>query len=355
MEQAKNLKKMIWLTCIYTICIGSIVLAFPRNVWYSASNQQTAFVWSATNPGIWLPIDISWWQGEATESTKKTLSPPTQAIPKITPSVIQSKPQKPKNKAPIVTSKPIEQLPVAPKNGIQLSKKITCMEVQLCEKVSFSDWYDEKQKTLYYSTINETIYAINSALSANNKPTVSSMIGSISLYDGKSDRRGRGGSRTIIINTHDIVSLQEFREILTHEVAHIIDLGVLVWNSPVLDNTFAIGWKYIFTTDDPSLSFYRISRDTHTTRKANASFVDFVWGYAMSNPYEDFAESFNMYMWHQDVFVAMAQNSSMLQQKLHIIESLVGTSILWYDAKNTSQVRANNKWRPWDSTRMSLE
>jgi hypothetical protein len=48
----------------------------------------------------------------------------------------------------------------------------------------------------------------------------------------------------------------------------------------------------------------------------------------MSNPYEDFAESFNMYMRHHDVFVAMAQNSSILQQKLQFIESLVGANIL---------------------------
>lgn len=75
----------------------------------------------------------------------------------------------------------------------------------------------------------------------------------------------------------------------------------------------------------------------------------------MTNPYEDFAESFNMYIRHQDVFRTMMITSETLQKKYYIMDRLLGGVYKDSDQKNIGIVNKNPKRRPWDSTRMSLE
>lgn len=69
------------------------------------------------------------------------------------------------------------------------------------------------------------------------------------------------------MNTQKIPSLFEFREVLTHEYGHIIDLGVIKGNSSRRNSNFTEFGKIQRSIDDPSLDFYQISRDGEDIRK----------------------------------------------------------------------------------------
>ena len=115
---------------------------------------------------------------------------------------------------------------------------------------------------------------------------------------------------------------------------------------------FTISENTYFSSDDPSLSFYQLSWENSTTRLANASYLDFVWGYAMSSPYEDFAEAFTMYIWHNEVFKQRAAWSTVLQKKYNFMHNLTQGQSL---SNSTTNIQNNISWRPWDVTRISLE
>lgn len=51
--------------------------------------------------------------------------------------------------------------------------------------------------------------------------------------------------------------------------------------------------------------------------------TSFVSGYAATNQYEDFAETFAMYVFHNAVFLDRAKNSSALQQKYDFMKTSV--------------------------------
>lgn len=321
----KKYNRILALSFIYTVCFGSILLAFPKSTGYNDATFDGIRLWVAKK-STWLPVKVQWWESSSPVTTNNS----------ATNTVSKPKPIKPS------TSKPSS------------TKQLTCSDVGICDKVHFWDGYTTKQKTDYYTAILYTIDNIQKAFPAAYKK-LSESIFSISLSPTLSDRRWRWGSKTIIINTADITSIQEFREILTHELGHIIDLGSIVWKNSTMDPNFTLSNKASFSIDDPSLQFYRISWANTTTKKADASFTDFVWGYAMTTPYEDFSESFNMYLRHHDVFRAMALQSEKLQKKYNYVQSLVGGYFFQADRKTVSLVTSNNNWRPWDSTRMSLD
>jgi hypothetical protein len=76
-------------------------------------------------------------------------------------------------------------------------------------------------------------------------------------------------------------------------------------------------------SDDPSLDFYKISFENQTTLKDIASDLDFVSGYAMSDPYEDFAESYAYYILHGNEFRELAQNNESLNQKYGYLKTRI--------------------------------
>ena len=322
----KKIHRILLLSVLYAVVIGSVLLAFPKNVWYNQSPTWGMYLWTAQKDNLWLPVNIELWQWNT--ATNTTQSSSTKQVT-----------------APIVRN--------IPKPLKSNQKVTTCAQLKICDKVKFSEWYSDSKKAAYYSNIIDVIDSLQRWMS--RKTMISDSLYSLTLSNSIGDRRWWGWSKTIIINTKDISNMQEFREILTHELWHIIDLGAIVWSSKQYDKQFTLWGQSIFGIDDTSLDFYRISWTDISTRKADATYLDFVWWYAMSNPYEDFAESFNMYIRHNDVFRAMALSSQKLQKKYNFIKSIVWDTILWTDWQNVGILNANAKRRPWDSTRMSLE
>ena len=95
------------------------------------------------------------------------------------------------------------------------------------------------------------------------------------------------------------MSIMEYTAVWIHELAHYIDLYYLE--------------RSLFT--DVSNYFYEISWDSAKIMKAWQDKPDFVSWYAMTNKYEDFAESFTYYILHNKDFENKAQKSDILKEK----------------------------------------
>ena len=97
------------------------------------------------------------------------------------------------------------------------------------------------------------------------------------------------------------------------------------------DTTYTEFGQAAFSLDDPSLEYYRLSRDNESTRSYGQTRDDFCSGYGQTNPFEDFAECFNLYMNHHDLFVHIMDRSDTLRRKYTYIKRLVDGFFLYRD------------------------
>ncbi len=98
----------------------------------------------------------------------------------------------------------------------------------------------------------------------------------------------------------NVAKESEFLQLLVHEVGHYIDIYSLI--------TFS-------RKPDPSSYFYSISWEGKNTKKPDQTIQSFISGYAATNQYEDFAESFTFYIFHNDEFADRALRNDSLRQK----------------------------------------
>ena len=126
-------------------------------------------------------------------------------------------------------------------------------------------------------------------------------------------RRGLGGGSTIILRCSD-VSDKELSSVLVHEMGHIVDTGLYTGSSWYGKSEFMDGSVPVYN-DDLSLRFYRISWLDQDTLKEGAREASFVSTYAMTDPFEDFAETYNFYILHGQQFREMAEFDRNLMRK----------------------------------------
>ncbi len=138
-------------------------------------------------------------------------------------------------------------------------------------------------------------------------------------YDNPQNR-GLAGETIMIIAGN--VPDTEFAALIIHECGHIIDLGAMRGTQEAGGTEFADGKKPIFA-DDPSVQFYRLSWDSAKTIKQTSAKTDFVSGYAMSDAFEDFSESFAFYMLQRAEFERLSQKSPILKAKYKFFENML--------------------------------
>ncbi|MCC6643751.1 putative zinc-binding metallopeptidase, partial [Candidatus Peregrinibacteria bacterium] len=143
----------------------------------------------------------------------------------------------------------------------------------------------------------------------------------LTLYFSSTGRRGLGGGSTIILRCQNVTD-SELVGVLVHELGHIKDTGVLKGDFWAGESEFKDGEKAIFQ-NDLSLDFYRISFANEKALKKGAVEKDFVSGYAMSDPFEDFAETYNFYILHGEQFRKMAEDNPNLQAKYDYMRDIV--------------------------------
>lgn len=164
-------------------------------------------------------------------------------------------------------------------------------------------------------------------------------------YDVNPKNRGLGGADTIIIAGH--VPDGEFRALLVHECGHVADLGGFRGTPSAGFTEFFDGNEPIYG-NDPSVAFYRVSWTSASARKENSAKSDFVSGYAMSDPFEDFAESFAFYVLQKKEFARLAKKNTAMAAKYD-----------WFQ-RNLSGVMktvamgkyVRGKKEPWDVTKL---
>ncbi|MBU1992825.1 hypothetical protein KKG51_03970 [Patescibacteria group bacterium] len=159
--------------------------------------------------------------------------------------------------------------------------------------------------------------------------------------------RGLGGSHTIFLRCMDVSDL-ELAAVLVHEMGHIVDLGVNDGSYFSGKSEFVDGMVPIYN-DDLSLNFYRISWKDAETVKEDATDMDFVTGYATTDPFEDFAESYIMYTLQGSRFRMMARSNEALQAKYEFLKTYI------FDNKEFTSLVGNARStdRHYDSTLLS--
>lgn len=130
---------------------------------------------------------------------------------------------------------------------------------------------------------------------------------SLELVDDRIEPRGKMTSELVSLVV-PLASQSESVKVFAHELGHVVDIRYLT------------AGKF---TRDPSEKFYELSWIDMSTKKSGMALADFVSGYAMTNKYEDFAESFDYYLFHNNDFAKRARNSNVLRAKYEFFQKYV--------------------------------
>lgn len=153
------------------------------------------------------------------------------------------------------------------------------------------------------------------------------------LIDGtRLDPRWQVVGNKLILSSK-ISNLKESMKVFVHELWHIIDLRYL---SSV--------WDY-----DPSENFYNISWLSYQVKKKDAKLDDFVSWYALTNKYEDFAESFCFYIFHNTEFKSRAEKNKNIAKKYFFFSKYIFANNEFQNTYfDNSKILAYN----WDTTKI---
>lgn len=172
------------------------------------------------------------------------------------------------------------------------------------------------------------------------------------IHDNTDLRRGLANHRLIYVRC--LNDIAEFTNVLVHEIGHVIDLGYLVGTDDSLDSNFNDFGNPV-KLDDPSYDFYSISWIDNENWQFSTTADSFVSGYASTDPFEDFAESFMMYVLYPELFLSMSQGNSQLLRKYNFMKYTVfnGFEFITEDAVALTSYGLNlDKIRLYDATQI---
>ena len=168
----------------------------------------------------------------------------------------------------------------------------------------------------------------------------------LTLFYTNDGRRGLGGEHSIVLRCLNVTDT-ELVGVLTHEVGHLVDNTLLTGHASNITSGF-----YDFDTpvaaDDMSLRFYRLSWESDKKRIAATSEPDFVSTYAMTDPFEDFAETYAYYRLHGQEFRSLRPSSDVLTQKYEFMKNYVFNGVEFGDT--THEVKVDMWTRDYDVT-----
>jgi hypothetical protein len=128
----------------------------------------------------------------------------------------------------------------------------------------------------------------------------------------------------------------EFLKLLVHELGHYVDIY----------NLISFGKE-----QDPSSAFYAISWESSKTKKSTEWLESFISWYAATNQWEDFAESFTFYIFHNDEFADRALKNESLRQKYLFFSNVVFSQWAFID---TDFVIGTVPAYIWDTTKIPV-
>lgn len=218
----------------------------------------------------------------------------------------------------------------------------------ICNKISWGWDFSDEDKTL---KLAYTLYLFKNIDNNITRWKIPSDALLAMLINNKSwNRRGSANWTTVTINLWWMKYDNEFFQVISHEIWHIIDLGWLQWSSDRKSNNFTEFDKAVFAIDDPSIEYYKYSRASEKVRKSWMTKEDFCSWYGMSDPFEDFAECHNLYLNHHDYFRKLALNNSTIKNKYNFLSNLY-----WWKYINNSEANYEQRdysHRVWDTTKV---
>lgn len=229
-------------------------------------------------------------------------------------------------------------------------QKMCVANMTFCSKIKFQSEFSSKDKYMYFAS---AVYVLN--FIKNNAQIwapISDQLKAISISSEYSSRRWFANRTNINLNLWSVSSYTEFMELVSHELWHIMDLWVIKWYSSKKSTIFTEFGKNVFAVDDASLEFYALSWQSETTRKSSAVKSDFCSSYWMSDPFEDFAECQNLYLNHNAIFKAWAQQNDTMKQKYNFFANLYGGKYMFLSSSDLSKYNTTSWRRPRDTTKM---
>lgn len=242
------------------------------------------------------------------------------------------------------TSIEIEEQKMHPAPDIQDECK---KQDPLCKKI---ETLEEEKIIPYKNQIYTATYFINDNQIIKKK--IVDTIKKITIKDDETEKRWYATRDTIVLNIWPTNWLKEFQNLSSHELGHIFDLWVMQWNKSSKNRSFTEFNKIVFSTNDPSLLFYSISRTSENIRKKDAVKKEFCSGYWMTNPFEDFAECFNLYINNQSFFRFIATKNKNLAHKYNFIATLLKGKYLEKNTQAISLLKWDSSRRPRDTTKL---
>jgi hypothetical protein len=143
----------------------------------------------------------------------------------------------------------------------------------------------------------------------------------LEIKKNKHVSRGLSSSSKIILHIDSIQNSEELISVFIHEMGHIVDLGALQGEKGI-KTAFYDGEAPVLS-DDLSLEFYRLSWIDAGIQKDDILRQDFVSGYAMTDCFEDFAETYLFYRLHGAKFRGILADSPILTKKYEFMKENV--------------------------------
>jgi len=133
------------------------------------------------------------------------------------------------------------------------------------------------------------------------------------VYGDPKMRRGMSGVGIVFMKGEEL----DFFRVLIHEFGHIYDLHREVSSGE--KSQFYDG-SYRLFQNDPSVTYYEYSWDGNAIRSADSG--AFASTYGMSDPFEDFAEAFALYILQGETFENWKRSDSILAQKYEYLNRI---------------------------------
>ena len=224
----------------------------------------------------------------------------------------------------------------------------SCTATPLLCKIINTTITDRDQKEKYNTLTLTTLQNINAILS-KNYPSLEEWLISIIIKNEPWGKRWYANHHAIVINS-DKIQDDEYIEVLTHELWHIIDLWIIEWSTQIKNPLFTEFDKQVFSINDISLLYYTLSRESEKIRKEEIKKEDFCTIYAMSNPFEDFAECINLYLNHNNYFNTIKKSSTILDKKYNFIAQIFNDKYIYKKLQDWLSDEISYRYR--DSTKM---
>ena len=226
--------------------------------------------------------------------------------------------------------------------------KICVKYSDICKKISWAGVFTDEDKATKLAYVAYLLKKLDTNINYWKDPSKALL--AMLINEKKWNRRWSANWDTVTINLWWMSYNNEFFQVISHEMWHIVDLWGLQWNSTKKSSIFTEFDKSVFSIDDPSIEYYKYSWSSEKVRKNWITREDFCSWYGMSDPFEDFAECHNLYLNHHDYFYKLALSNNTIKNKYNYLSNLYGWKYI-----NDSEVKYedwDSSYRVWDTTKI---